>query len=420
LMHIRPSITRREFLIGTAATALLSGCSSGPKPALQHIEHPIAIEDYPRDLKITRVLAFNLPCPRRKFIGRNARRKNHGDTATEKLVRVYTNTGIEAIGHSQAPRENWAQLLGKNPFHFYHRQRNGFITPVGVDTMALWDLAGKMLNKPVYKFLGTKGARLIPIYDGSIYFSEMVSLFARQGLDRFRQEIDQGLKYGHRAFKIKIGRGYQWMDKKAGYQMDVTVLKTIRRHTGPQIKLGVDANNGYDFQQTKQLLNDLPDFNFEFMEEMFPESIEQYRNLRHFMAKHKYRALIADGETQARPENLKPFIDAKVIDIFQGDMRGFGFEGIMTEAQWCQAAGSRVAPHNWGSMTGFYAQLHVGRAITNFYMAENDPLTSEVLIADGFNIKDGRCSVPQTPGLGLKINPVKFADRIKVRFDIKL
>ena len=34
-----------------------------------------------------------------------------------------------------------------------------------------------------------------------------------------------------------------------------------------------------------------------------------------------------------------------------------------------------VAPHNWGSLVGYYMQLHVGRAIENFYRAEHDPLS---------------------------------------------
>ena len=62
--------------------------------------------------------------------------------------------------------------------------------------------------------------------------------------------------------------------------------------------------------------------------------------------------------------------------------------------------GILIAPHNWGSLLGFYLQLHVGMAVPNFYRAENDPLTTDVLIAEGYRIRDGLCSVPDAPGFG--------------------
>jgi len=419
-MYPFPFITRRQLLLTTAAGIVLPVWSLAKEHPLDINERPIDIKDYPKDLKITRILGFNLPLKRSKFVGRNAIRGNHGDHTIEFMVRIQTNTGIDGLGFSKAPKEKWAQLIGKNPFHFYHPQKNGFVSPAGTFTMALWDLVGKALNKPVYQLLGGKGSKLVPVYDGSIYFSEMVPLYAQQGLNRFKMEIDQGLAAGNRAFKIKIGRGYKWMKKNAGYKMDLAVLKTIRQHAGPKIKLGVDANNGYDLEQTKRLLEDIPDFNFEFMEEMFPESIEQYRQLRTFMTRRNHKTLIADGESQQRPIDLKPFIDTKVIDILQGDMRYFGFEGIMTEAQWCKAAGLRVAPHNWGSLLGFYMQLHVGSAVTNFYMAERDPLTCELLIADGYKIKNGKCAVPDTPGFGLKLDQTRFPNLVKPKFDLRI
>jgi L-alanine-DL-glutamate epimerase-like enolase superfamily enzyme len=63
-------------------------------------------------------------------------------------------------------------------------------------------------------------------------------------------------------------------------------------------------------------------------------------------------------------------------------------------------------------------QLHVGRAIANFYMAEHDPLTNDVILARGYEIKDGGCSVPPAPGFGLAVNEAKFRSHAKIRFDL--
>jgi len=229
-----------------------------------------------------------------------------------------------------------------------------------------------------------------------------------------------GLAMGHRAFKVKIGRGAKWMPPEEGYARDIEVLKTIRQHAGPKILIAVDANNGYDLAKTKRLLEELPDYNFAFLEEMFPEEVEKCLELKRFISRHGWKILLADGETQGNLDAYKPFIEARAIDIFQGDMNRFGFEGILTEAAWCESQGLQVAPHNWGSLVGYYMQLHIGRAITNFYRAEQDPLSNAILIAEGYEVRDGCSTVPDAPGFGLRIDEDKFAGNVRVNFDLML
>ncbi len=397
---------RREFLKAVAGTAFLP-LSSWAKEA-------------PRDLKITRIVSFNLGSERSKLAGKNSRLGVHGRKANDRMVRLFTNTGLEGIGNCRTSKKELAQLLGKNPFEFYNSKNRKITGPMGTGTMPLWDLIGKVLNKPVYELLGGAGPERVSIYDGSIYFSDLLPEYKYKPLDRFKEEIDMGTAIGHRAFKVKIGRGAKWMQPKEGYARDVEVLKTIRQHAGPKILIGVDANNGYDPMKTKQLLEELGDYNFAFLEEMFPEDVETYLELKRFIHQHGWKTLIADGETQSKLEAYKPFIKAQAIDVFQGDMNRFGFEGILTEAAWCKLQGLRVAPHNWGSLVGYYMQLHVGRAITNFYRAEHDPLSNKVLIADGYTIRNGSASVPEVPGFGLKIDEDKFATKTQINFDLSL
>jgi L-alanine-DL-glutamate epimerase-like enolase superfamily enzyme len=397
---------RREFLKAIAAGAWVSAASWAHAP--------------PDDIRITRIVGFDLVSERPKLVGKNSRLDVHGQRATDRMVRLYTNAGIEGIGNCRAEQAALAKLLGKNPFEFYQPASKIVTGPLGPGTMPVWDLLGKVLKKPVYQLLGGAGLVRIPVYDGSIYFSDLLPEYAGRPLDRFKEEIDMGLAVGHRAFKVKIGRGARWMPPEEGYARDVQVLKTIRQHAGPEILIGVDANNGYDPAGTERLLTELPEYNFAFLEEMFPEDIEKYLTLKRFISQHGWKTLIADGETQGDINAYKPFIEARAIDVFQGDMNRFGFEGIQTEAAWCKAQGLQVAPHNWGSLVGFYMQLHVGRAITNLYRAEHDPLSNDILIAEGYRNREGYATVPDAPGFGLKINDEKFTTGARVRFDLKL
>jgi len=400
-------MNRRDFL-ASASAAAAAGIVASRSWA----------NDLRPDLQITRIVGFDLPSRRSKVAGKNSRLDVHGDRANDRMVRLYTNTGLEGLGNCRADEEALSKLLGK-PLRDFYDPAQTRMTVLGNGTMPLWDLAGKALGKPAYDLLGGNGTESIKVYDGSIYFADLLPENADKKLDRFKEEIDMGLAIGHRAFKIKLGRGAKWMERKAGDERDVAVLKTIRTHSGPDIVLGVDANNGYDLAGTKRLLDELPDFNFAFMEEMFHEEVDKCLALKAFIRERGWKTLVADGETQSELDAFKPFIESRSIDVLQGDMNHFGFEGILTKAAWAQPAGIQVAPHNWGSLIGFYMQLHVGRAIPNLYMAEHDPLSTDMLIADGYEIKDGICSVPAAPGFGLALDEDKFRSQARVRFDLK-
>jgi L-alanine-DL-glutamate epimerase-like enolase superfamily enzyme len=376
-------------------------------------------KELPPDIKITRIVGFDLFCQRNKIAGKNAVRDVHGSRAGERMIRLYTNVGIDGIGHCRAGEKKAAQILGKSLKELYDIERNGMTGSIGAGTMALWDLAGKVSGKPVYELLRANSSEKVPVYDGSIYFADLLPQYQNNWHDRFREEIDMGMNMGHRAFKVKIGRGFKWMPWKAGYARDKQVLEVIRRHGGPQIHIGVDSNNGYTLEKAKQLLLDLPDYNFAFTEEMFPEQVQQCLEFKDFIKEHNWKTLVADGESGRDMEFYKPFINARAIDVCQADMRQFGIDGIMTIAGLCKEEDILVAPHNWGSLMGYYMQLHIGRAITNFYRAEHDPVTTDVIIANGYTRKEGFATIPATPGFGLSIDEDKFASNVKVRFDLK-
>jgi len=395
---------RRDFL-ALAATAALA--------------RAVRAADPPKDVRITRAAGFDLLCRRSKVVGRNAQREVHGDRTTDRMLRLYTNAGVEAVGNCRAEKDAVATLLGKDPFEFYRRDDRAFAGPLGAGTMPLWDLLGKIAAKPVYELFGGAGAEQVPVYDGSIYFADLLPQYVDKWQDRFREEIDMGLAIGHRAFKIKIGRGAKWMQRGEGDARDVEVVKLIRKHAGPDILLGVDANNGYDLSGAKRFLQQAGGEKLAFVEELFPEKVDECLELKEFIREHGWSTLLADGETQSKLDVFKPFIDAKAIDVFQGDMNQFGFEGILTEAAWARKQGLLISPHNWGSLVGYYMQLHVGRAIDNFYRAEHDPLFTPVLIAEGYDRKDGISTVPPAAGFGLSIDEKAFAAGAKIRFDLR-
>jgi L-alanine-DL-glutamate epimerase-like enolase superfamily enzyme len=376
-------------------------------------------KDANRDIRISRVIHCRISTLRSKVAGKNSRKDVHGDSSGDTLLRIFTTSGHEGFGHGRMQRKQAEGLLGKSPFDFLDEKAKQVSGPFGVGTMPIWDLAGKILDQPTYAMLGGKGPAKVPVYDGSIYFADLLPQYSANWKDRFRKEIDMALETGHTAFKVKVGRGAKWMKRKAGDRRDVEVLKTIRSHGGKDLIMGIDANNGYDLAGTKRFFEEIGALNIAFAEEMFPETVEHCLDFKAFLRKNKWKTLVADGESHKEASTFKPFVNAGAIEVLQGDMKRFGFEGIMKKARMASAQNLLVAPHNWGSLVGYYMQLQVGRAIPNFYRAEHDPLSTPILIADGYSRKNGLATVPDTPGCGLRIDENAFAKEAKVFYDLK-
>src|SRR5690606_196624 len=113
---------------------------------------------------------------------------------SEPLLRLFTNQGLEGLGWCGADKKDAAKLLGKNPFDYFRREERRMTGPLGVGTMPLWDLVGKSLGKPAYELLGGAGPKKVPVYDGSIYFTDLLPQHEQRWRDRFREELDLGLE----------------------------------------------------------------------------------------------------------------------------------------------------------------------------------------------------------------------------------
>jgi len=370
------------------------------------------------DVKIRRVRLFRVIAPRWKIVGKNSRKGVHGNKAYDSVLRIETTDGREGFGSAPVAKDQAALLIGKDPLDYFH-PGVGIVSPLGRRDAPLWDLVGKLLQQPVWRLFGGYGPESVPIYDGSIYFSDLEPEFADRKIARILEEIDHGLEFGHRAFKIKVGRGAKWMPKAEGFRRDVEVVQAIHKHVQgvtPAVKLMVDANNGYDLATTKRFL-DAAGIEFYFVEEMFPETVEEDLELKAWIRDKGWNTRVADGESAKDVEHFEPYLDRGALDVLQADMRRFGFTNLLRLARQSAPTGATLAPHNWGSYLGGFMQAVLGRGIPNFCIAELDPGQTDVFDASAFKIHDGQVKVPDTPGCGLELREAKFAD-LELKWDV--
>ncbi len=360
-------------------------------------------------LRITGIDGAVLTGTRPRVIGCNARLPTHGQHVREPIVRLHTDEGLVGWGWSRATRDDAATLVGKSLADVFD-PRTGTRDAFLKFDFPLWDLAGQALGTSVHALLGDYGPDPVPLYDGSIYIEEVdPDTRADAGLDPVLDAVRAGLRARFRAFKVKVGRGFQWMERRLGLERDIEVLEATRSLTGPEARLLIDANNGYSPDEAREVLRRAGGFGLHWFEEPFPEDADETLALRRFIDESGHHALIADGEgAERRAEEFTEIVRSGGIDVVQFDMRALTLTRWLRYLSVIEETGSLAAPHNWGShLAGFYIQ-QFGRGCAHFGMAEIDPMTVDGVEARGYRMVEGMMHVPDSPGFGLTLDSEAF------------
>jgi D-galactarolactone cycloisomerase len=262
-----------------------------------------------------------------------------------------------------------------------------------------------MAGKPCWKLLGDSARQQITAYDGTIYFADI--WFGDRGVRAVMEEVEESAKKGYIGMKLKVGRGFRWMDKDAGITRDLEILRNARKLLGPQIKIMADDNNAYkdDFNRAWKFLSQTGDINLYWIEEIFPETVADYTRLKDLMAKAGMKTLVADGENFREPAPFEPYLKPKrLIDVLQMDIRRGGFLKCQEMGRLAEAVGGVAMPHNWGSQVGGLMILQLAKACSGVAGAEDDRSSCDVIVADGYSFKNGAYTVPDAPGMGISID----------------
>lgn len=193
-----------------------------------------------------------------RLVGKNGRIGVHGQHKQAKFVRLATNQGASGWGHQRGRKADLAALeesvLGKTVDQLIHPSK-GILKGVNQTfDLALHDLAGIVLDKPVYQLLGAKGEKHHTIYSGMIYFDELEPEDNPAGLEKILENCHWDYNYGYRQLKVKIGRSGRWYPHAEGLAMDIKVVKMIHEEFGDKVDILVDANDMYSLQDTKDFL----------------------------------------------------------------------------------------------------------------------------------------------------------------------
>lgn len=406
--------SRRKFLTKAALAAAVTPFASVSAfgNGYQHaIDNNVSRLSSPSDLKIT-----DIKC---------------GYIRGSLFVKLYTNQniwgcgeGVDAIPGTYHLVKNFgARLKGKNPLDvhrlfedirkggfFQGAQAGMYVAVLSAVETALWDIAGKALNLPVYRLLGGKFRDKIRVYcDTALYqrnlpipkdFADAASKAKSMGFNAMKFDLDQANDPNKYDF-------YNWTASPAELQRMYDQIAAAREAVGPNTDILVDMHGRYDAPTGHAVAKRLEPLNLLWLEEPVPaENVEAYKSIA-----DSSTTPIAAGENQYLAYGFRRMLEIGAVDIIMPDLQKAGGLGEGQRiANLANLYYTPFAPHMVASFLGCMASCHVCASVPNFLILEwqsyfhTDPMFKEIVQYDGEWVKDSFITVSEKPGIGVEIN----------------
>ena len=337
------------------------------------------------------------------------------------VVRIHTDEGITGIGEVdsspelvqalvQAPSSHAVAvslrdvLIGEDPLDverlwqkmyrglIYFGRRGIAIHAISGLDIALWDIKGKALGKPIYELLGTQHRDRVRAYasmlmpDTPAEVTAAVSALVEQNFTA-----------------VKLGWGPLGKDA----ELDVALAAAAKAAGGDGVEIMIDSGLGYvaDAATAIEVAREYERLGIYWMEEPFePDEYEAYAELADTVDLR-----ITAGEQDATWWGFRELIDRAHVDLVQPDVtRCGGITETLRIAELAYSRGVATVPHAWKSGIIKAASLHCNAVmpdgIWKEYCVADTPIAKTLTVQRLPIEADGYVAVPTTPGLGVDLD----------------
>jgi L-alanine-DL-glutamate epimerase-like enolase superfamily enzyme len=370
-------------------------------------------------MKITDVEAIHLRLPEVEEIA--------DGTQDVLVVKIHTDAGLVGIGEVtsqsyvckaivEAPRSAERRhglaliLRGQDPLDveglwqrmYYHTNRYGrrgaAVHAISGADIALWDIRGKALGKPVYELLGGRCRHTV-----RAYASYLFGPTPRETADLAKRAVDLGLT------AVKFGWGPFGQDAA----VDVAQVEAARGTVGADRDLMVDVGHKWDAATALERCRLLAPMRLGWLEEpLAQDDLKGYGELC-----PRSPIPIAAGEGGVTRWDFEDLIE-RGLHVLQPDVAFCGGLTVCREvSRLAQVAGRRCVPHCFSTGINLAASLHWMAACPDGdlveYCLRPSPLMRQ-LVRNLPPLVDGRVPVPAGPGLGIDLDE-QVVERFRVR-----
>lgn len=393
------TVTRGAFLRGAAGLAAAAGAGLLRPAGLLAAEEKAAAP-----ARATRVTSFEIGpflIPPKRVVKTALASPLMSDNI---LVRLRTAEGVTGLGEGSPftsvmgetvaseiamARSLAALVMGKDPFSIPRivADLDGWAPgnsglKCAIET-ALWDICGKLSGQPVHRLLGT--------YRESFETDLTISLEAPEAMaGRAREAVAAGF----RVVKVKVGESPE---------MDERRLAAVREAVGPDVRIRIDANQGWTPADAIRTCRAIAPLGIELCEQ--PVASWDWEGMKRVRAGVPM-PVMAD-ESVHSPHDAIAGIRHDAMDMINIKLMKSG--GILRSVQIAQIAEAAGLTCMVGSMSesrlGVTAGAHVVASQKSIATTDLDSFMPQAVdpVLGGVTLKGGTLTVPNAPGLGVEI-----------------
>ena len=279
------------------------------------------------------------------------------------VVEIETDDGIVGIGNvALAPAIAKAIIdqyltplvVGQDPWDYEYLWQRMYrathawgrkgvtMAAISAVDLAIWDILGKSVGKPVFKLLGGRTKERIPCYYSKLY---------RTDIGAMQAEAEKYLNQGFTMFKSRFGYGPAHGTR--GVAENLKAVEALREVIGYDNDLMLECYMGWNLEYAKRMLPKLAKYEPRWLEEpVIADDIDGYAELNAMNI-----IPISGGEHEFSLYGFKQLLDKKAVSVVQYDTNRVG--GITAAHKinaLCDAYSVPVVPHA-GQMHNYHLTM---------------------------------------------------------------
>ena len=337
------------------------------------------------------------------------------------FVRIHTDEGILGVGESgawgflepsEAAIKKFGQyLLGKDPLliehHWQYMYRSShfrgaaIMGAISALDIAMWDIAGKFFNVPVYQLLGGKTRDKARVYC-HVFGDTREKLL--EGIKSARAEGFTAV--GHLTPFLDEDRNTPYFKTHASKINDaIEAVRLYRDAAGTDVDLCIEIHRRLNPAEAIVLARGIEEFHPLFYEDpILPDNFDAMA-----LVSNNISIPIATGERLHTIQEFEMLLARGAVQYVRPDVcLAGGITHVKKIAALAEAHYVGVVPHNPLGPVSTAACLQIGAAIPNFTiqeypLGELEPPKSDI-VKEPLVLEDGFLLIPDKPGIGMELN----------------